>query len=188
MVSVSDLRESLGADRGRSVRRGDMVSPEIEREVVAFLIHEAELLDSGRYREWLSLLTEDVRYFVPVRVTGEVETWEEKDMGYLDEDRSSLEMRVRRLETSYAWAEQPRSRIRHFLSNIRIEMGERPEEVVAKSNLLLVRSRSDNPMGEWLSAERQDVLRRVNGEWKLARRTVLLDHTVLPMQHLSVLF
>lgn len=164
-----------------------MVSPELEREVIAFLLREAELLDEGRYQEWLALLTEDVRYIVPVRVTGEVETEQTVSMNHLDEDRASLELRIRRLETPYAWAERPRSRTRHFLSNIRVSAGEREDEVWVRSNILLIRSRSDDPQAEWISGERQDVLRRVNGEWRLARRVVVLDQSVVPMRNLSTL-
>lgn len=164
-----------------------MISPELEREVTAFLLREAELLDEGRYEEWLALLTEDVRYVVPVRVTGEVETEQTVSMNHLDEDRASLELRIRRLETPYAWAERPRSRTRHFLSNIRVSAGEREDEVWVRSNILLIRSRSDDPQAEWISGERQDVLRRVNGEWRLARRVVVLDQSVVPMRNLSTL-
>ncbi|GBC78621.1 Biphenyl 2,3-dioxygenase subunit beta [bacterium HR08] len=164
-----------------------MISPELEREVVTFLLREAELLDEGRYQEWLALLTEDVRYIVPVQVTGEVETEQEVSMNHLDEDRASLELRIRRLETPYAWAERPRSRTRHFLSNIRVYPGERADEVLVRSNLLLVRSRGDDSQAEWISGERQDLLRRVNGEWRLARRVVVLDHSVVPVRSLSML-
>ena len=34
-----------------------------------FLVREAELLDQRRYREWLELLTDDIVYRMPVRVT-----------------------------------------------------------------------------------------------------------------------
>jgi Ring hydroxylating beta subunit len=37
-----------------------------------------------------------------------------------------------------------------------------------------------------LTAEREDVLRKEVGDWKLARRLVLLDTTVLGMESLSI--
>jgi PAH dioxygenase small subunit len=40
--------------------------------------------------------------------------------------------------------------------------------------------------GQLLAGERHDVLRRVDGELRLARRVVLLDHTVLPMDNLAI--
>ena len=39
------------------------------REVEQFLYHEARLLDERRLHEWLDLLTDDVRYWMPVRTT-----------------------------------------------------------------------------------------------------------------------
>nr|WP_274517315.1 aromatic-ring-hydroxylating dioxygenase subunit beta [Thermus thermophilus] len=43
----------------------------------------------------------------------------------------------------------------------------------------------DRPDFTFLSAERQDLLRRENGGWKLARRLVILDHSTLPTHNLS---
>ncbi len=159
--------------------------------IVDFLYEEAELLDDGRYREWLGLLTDDIRYRVPVRIAKERGT----DVGptgvsdrmyHLDEDRDSLEMRVDRIETGFAWAEDPPSRIRHFVSNVRAKpVPGREDETAVKSSLLVYRSRWDKPGHVLLSGERQDVLRRVDGGWKLASRLVILDSTTLPTLNLS---
>ena len=37
------------------------------QEITDFLYREAELLDERRYREWLDLLADDVRYWMPIR-------------------------------------------------------------------------------------------------------------------------
>jgi ethylbenzene dioxygenase beta subunit len=133
---------------------------------------------------------------VPIRITkerilgggisGVVE-----NMFHMDEDRDSLEMRVERVETGFAWAEEPPSRLRHFITNIRAgEVRETPsgEESDVRSNLLLFRSRWDDPEYVVLSAERRDVLRRVDGEWKLAKRVVILDSATLPTMNISFFF
>jgi ethylbenzene dioxygenase beta subunit len=160
------------------------------------LYQEAELLDEGRYREWLALLAQDVRYQVPVRVTKERGpeggvSGVMEGMYHLDEDYTSLEMRVARLETGFAWAEDPPSRLRHFVTNVRI--GEpRPtpkgEESEVRSNLLIFRSRWDRPDYTLLSAERRDVWRQEEGGWRLARRTVVLDSATLPTHNLAFFF
>ena len=41
------------------------------------------------------------------------------DMGHFDEDLYSLRKRVQRLTTDHAWTEDPPSRTRHFVTNIR---------------------------------------------------------------------
>ncbi|WP_243095600.1 aromatic-ring-hydroxylating dioxygenase subunit beta [Thermus thalpophilus] len=163
------------------------------REILDFLHHEAELLDEGRYRDWLELVTDDIVYQVPIRMTRERSpeggpSGVSDRMFHLDEDRTSLEMRVARLETGFAWAEDPPSRLRHFVTNVRVgqpRSTERGEEVEVRSNLLLFRSRWDKPEFTFLSAERRDVLRREGGRWKLARRLVILDHSTLPTHNLS---
>jgi ethylbenzene dioxygenase beta subunit len=160
--------------------------------ITEFLYQEAELLDEGRYREWLGLLTDDIRYQVPVRVAKErgasqsAVTGIATNMFHLDEDRDSLELRVDRLETGFAWSEEPPSRIRHFVSNVRTEPVEgSPDEVAVRSSVLVYRSRWDRPEHDLLSCERHDLLRRVDGHWRLARRRVLLDNTTLPTLNLS---
>src|SRR5713226_2616557 len=161
---------------------------ELYREVKTTLLLEAELLDDGRLREWLDLLTDNVAYRMPVRVTRQRAAGSEfvENMTHLEEDRHTLELRIRRLEVGPAWAEDPPSRTRHFVSNVRVTPGERDDEVQVKSNPLLYRSRGDSPQHDLLSAERRDVLRRVDGRWKLARRLVLLDQSTVATHNLSM--
>jgi ethylbenzene dioxygenase beta subunit len=167
--------------------------PQADADGIAeFLYREAELLDEGRYREWLDLLTRDVRYQVPVRIAKErgasptAVTGVGTNMFHLDEDRDSLELRVDRLETGFAWAEEPPSRIRHFVSNVRVEPVEgSADEVAVRSSVLIYRSRWDRAGYDLLSGERHDLLRRRDTGWQLARRRVILDNTTLPTLNLS---
>ena len=39
----------------------------LTQEIAAFLYREAELLDERRHEEWLALLAEDIRYWMPMR-------------------------------------------------------------------------------------------------------------------------
>ncbi len=157
-------------------------------EAYSFLMHEAEVLDGHHERDWLELLTDDVEYLMPVRVNrekGEGRGFSEEAF-YFEETRGSLELRVRRFETEFAWAEDPPSRTRHFVTNIRVAPGEEENEIAVKSNLLLYRTRGSEPTNDLLSAERRDILRKEDGQWKLKRREILLDHSVLMTHNLSV--
>ncbi|CAM3483567.1 aromatic-ring-hydroxylating dioxygenase subunit beta [Hydrogenibacillus schlegelii] len=158
-------------------------------EILNFLHHEAHLLDAGKFNAWLELLTDDIRYRVPVRVTREREHGPGiiDHMSHYEEDRYSLEMRIKRLETEAAWAEDPPSRTRHFVTNVRVEPID-DRHVRVYSNLLLFRSRGDSPNFDLLSAERVDVLRRTDGGWKLAAREVVLDVSTVPTHNLAILF
>jgi 3-phenylpropionate/cinnamic acid dioxygenase small subunit len=166
------------------------VSRDVADEVEDFLVREAELLDAGRYNEWLGTTTDDVRYVLPVRVTRERAAPSDilDGMCHIDDDRTMLELRVQRIESEYAWAEDPPSRTRHFVSNIRVRPHDgEAEEVTASSNLLLYRTRSDAAKYDLLSGEREDLLRRVAGEWRLAARTVMLDQTTVLTHNLSMI-
>ncbi|MCW2763454.1 MAG: narAb [Marmoricola sp.] len=161
----------------------------VVREVTDWLYGEAELLDANKYREWLELVAEDLRYVVPLRVTREREA--ETDvivgMNHQDDDWDSMEMRVLRLETEYAWAEDPPSRSRHFVTNVRVQEGETEGEYRVKSSLLLYRTRGDAPIYDLLSGERTDVLRRTDDGLRLANRVVLLDQTTVMTHNLALI-
>jgi len=157
-------------------------------EVLDFLYLEAELLDDRRHREWLSLLTDDVRYVAPVRVTSP-RTLDDStldEMAHFDEDRYSLTKRVERFETEYAGAEEHPSRTRRFVNNVRCWEGDDEGAVLARSSLLLFRSRGDVDGPDLLSARRTDLLRSDGDGFKLARREILLDESVLRTQNLAI--
>jgi len=153
-------------------------------EAEQLLYREARLLDSWQFREWLTLFTDDVRYVIPIRETLQhsPEGLHDESAGvvvhHVDENLAGLELRVRRYETGRAHAEEPRSRSRRFVTNVELLSGI-GEPVTVASNLLLFQGRRDS--SEFLfSAARRDQIRQVDGEWKIAQRTVLLDHTMLP--------
>ena len=82
---------------------------QVSLEITDFLYREALALDERRFRDWLGVLSDDITYEVPVRVTREgLAEWELSPTSRIfDDDRETLEVRVRRLETDFAWAEQP---------------------------------------------------------------------------------
>jgi phthalate 3,4-dioxygenase subunit beta len=152
-----------------------------------FLVEEAALLDAADYHGWLGLLTEDIRYVMPVRVTTARGAGFDSldDMGHFDEDMYSLRKRVQRLDTEHAWTEDPPSRTRHFVSNVRtFAAGE--ADLVVESALLLFRSRGDTREADLLSAGRTDLLRQTDAGLRLARREIKVDESVLRTQNLAV--
>lgn len=159
-------------------------------EVVAFFNREAELLDNGEFRDWQGLLTEDIVYQVPLRVTQKRHTGSGfvPNAWHMTENWGTIDVRINRLYTEYAWGEDPASRTRHFVSNVRVQPAENADELAVQSNLLLYRSAHDSPTPDVISGERHDLLRRVGGEWKLARRVVYLDQTVVSSYNLALFF
>jgi 3-phenylpropionate/cinnamic acid dioxygenase small subunit len=156
-------------------------------ECYEFLSGEAECLDDDRLGDWLQLLTPDIRYEIPIRLTKHRgEDPFSREGWHMKEDFSSLHTRVGRLGTTSAWAEDPPSRTRRLIGTVRCTPSEREDEIDVKSNLLLFRSRGDTTDHVLLAAERRDVLRRTDDGLRLAARTVLLSHTILPVQSLSI--
>ncbi|MDG2114290.1 MAG: 3-phenylpropionate/cinnamic acid dioxygenase subunit beta [Actinomycetota bacterium] len=153
-----------------------------------FLVEEVHLLDCGRFDEWLALVTDDVEYLMPVRVTATNDALEAdvQTMDHFAEDHYSLRLRVERFASKSAWAEDPRSRQRHHVTNVRAFAGGVPDELRVESGVLLFRSRGDQQPSDLLSAGRVDTLRRVEDAWRLARRIVTVDEAVLRTQNLAV--
>ncbi|KKC04300.1 3-phenylpropionate/cinnamic acid dioxygenase subunit beta [Mycobacterium nebraskense] len=160
-----------------------------------FLVDEAYLLDAQQYEAWLETLTDDVRYVMPVRVTtargagSDASAGRGPGMAHFDEDKYSLSQRVARMGTEHAWAEDPPSRLRHFVTNVRTFECDDGAHLLVESAELLFRSRGDVNESALLSCGREDLLRWCGGPektLKLARRNIIADESVLRMQNLAV--
>jgi 3-phenylpropionate/cinnamic acid dioxygenase small subunit len=169
----------------------------LKEEVEAFLYQEAELLDERRYEEWLALFTEDAHYFMPMRRNVPHDEPEREftraglDVNWFDEGKDTLTRRVKQILTGIHWAEEPPSRICHMISNVQVlsamPAGASPTEVTVKSRFLVYRNRVETET-DFLVGKREDLLRRVNGGWKIARRKIVLDQSVLLAKNLTVFF
>jgi biphenyl 2,3-dioxygenase beta subunit len=164
---------------------------ELRLRIEDFLYFEAELLDERKLREWLTLLTDDVRYWMPVRHNHHerpMEIAEELskpgESYYFDDDFESLKIRVERTYAKNAWAESPPSRTRHLITNVRVKKDD-GNEIEVHSNFMLYRTRMESDKDIFVGT-RQDLLRRVNGSFKIARRTIILDQAVLDAKNISV--
>ncbi len=180
-----------------SVASADVARLLLKEELEEFLYREAELLDERRYEEWLGLFTEDARYWMPMRRNvprDELErefTREGADVNWFDEGKETLTRRVKQILTGVHWAEEPASRICHMVSNVQIVTaslaGPTPAEVAVKSRFLVYRNRVETET-DLLVGKREDLLRRVDGGWRIARRKIVLDQSVLLVKNLTFFF
>lgn len=157
------------------------LSYDLHREVEGFLFREAQLLDEGRFDEWLTLLADDVRYWVPTRQTTstpEMSVSGDLDLPLIDDDKAFLKARIQRLHSGLAHAETPPSRTRRFLTNIDIQK-ETDNECEIACNLLVYQTRLERTEAVYVG-RREDRLRKGNGSWLVARRKIVLDQTLLP--------
>jgi 3-phenylpropionate/cinnamic acid dioxygenase small subunit len=169
----------------------------LERELENFLYAEADLLDNRRYEEWLDILAEDIRYWMPLRRNfkfgqeSQENSRELEELAWFDENKTTLSLRVKQIMTGIHWAEEPPSRISHFVTNIRIVEAapsiRKPTEVKLSSRFLVYRNRLQDET-DILAGKREDVLRRQNEQWKIARRNIFLDQNVLLSKSLTFFF
>ena len=170
----------------------DLAGLLLRHEVQDFLYREAELLDERRYEEWLELFTDDARYFMPMRRNvphDEPErefTREGLDVNWFDEGKDTLARRVQQIRTGIHWAEEPPSRICHMVSNVQI-LHASPTEIGVKSRFLVYRNRVETET-DVLVGKREDLLRRANGSFRIARRKIVLDQSVLLAKNLTFFF
>jgi len=164
---------------------------ELRHRIEDFLYLEAELLDDRKLRDWLDLLTDDVRYWMPIRHNtlerpdDVAEELAKPGEGfYFDDDKKSLSIRVERVYLKNAWAEMPPSRTRHLISNVRIKTDD-GSEIEVHSNFLVYRTRMETDQDIFVGT-RQDILRRIGAGFKIAKRTIILDQAVLAAKNISV--
>lgn len=169
----------------------------LQRELEDFLYAEADLLDNRRYLEWLDLLAEDIRYWMPLRRNfrygdeSRENSRELEDLAWFDENKTTLTLRVKQIMTGIHWAEEPPSRISHFVTNVRIveanPSAAEPVEVKLSSRFLIYRNRLQDET-DMLAGKREDTLRHEKGQWKIARRNIFLDQNVLLAKSLTFFF
>jgi biphenyl 2,3-dioxygenase subunit beta len=166
---------------------------ELRHRVEDFLYLEAELLDDRKLREWLDLFTDDVRYWMPIRHNPlerpqdlSEELAQPGEGYYFDDNKKTLRIRVERVYAKNAWAEVPPSRTRHLISNFRIKR-DHGVEVEVHSNFIVYRTRMEADQDMFVGT-RQDLLRRTDGGFKIAKRTIILDQAVLSAKNISVFF
>jgi 3-phenylpropionate/cinnamic acid dioxygenase small subunit len=154
------------------------VNWELKRELEDFLSREAHILDEHRLEDWLDLFTEDAEYLVPLReyLQGDV-----APAGHpvIRDDKQMLTVRVRKDATGFSHVETPVSMTCHLISNVVVEEGPDPDEVELLSAFTVRQARKLRDEA-WWAGRRRDLMRRVDGGWKIARREVHLDATVLP--------
>jgi 3-phenylpropionate/cinnamic acid dioxygenase small subunit len=105
---------------------------------------------------------------------------------YHDDWRSVMGRIMRLTATKSAWAEDPPSRTRRFVSNVQVETTANPDEYAVVSYLFVTRSRFNFPDFDFISAERRDLLRRDGESFKLARREIILDQAVIGTPNLAI--
>ncbi|WP_217562260.1 aromatic-ring-hydroxylating dioxygenase subunit beta [Streptomyces sp. GbtcB6] len=162
-------------------------SPEVLWPAVESIYrHEIRMLQRGDYLDWLSFFAPEFRYRMPVVRSTDARAdmvAAQGELGYYDENRDTMELRVGKLASSNAWSEVPPSRLRYFVQILDLTVDN--SEVVAVSNVLAFRARNESQENRYYG-ERTDRFIEVNGQLKIADRTVVLDQVRLAAENLNV--
>lgn len=187
---IGSSRSQLGGHASKTTKVGRSLPFDDPRHLSAhrWIVDETYILDEQRYQDWLALLADDIHYYMPVKVTTALGAGYDTapGMAHFDENKYSLSRRVARFETEHAWTEDPPSRLRHFVTNVRTFATDQAEELVVESATLLFRSRGDVNEPAIVSAGRRDLLRANGDSWLLARRHLAVDESVLRTQNLAI--
>jgi benzoate/toluate 1,2-dioxygenase subunit beta len=146
-----------------------------------FLFHEARLLDTQRYEEWLELFTEDATYWVPLE-QGQQDPFETSSI--IHDDRTLLGLRVKQLRHPRAHARTPLARTVHQVSNILVEKNS-PADVVVMSALSVIEFRNEKQRLYGALVEHR--LRRNGDAFLIAHKRVDLVNSEGELDGISIL-
>lgn len=148
-----------------------MAEPDAPVEAVAqFLYREARLLDTHAYRDWEALWTDDGVYWVPARHDSDPA----EDVALVYADRAGIARRIARMQSSAMYAADPRPQLARIVGNIEIAPHEDRVRVHSTFNLTEHRTRSAHTWLRTWAGRCEHHLRAVDGQWRLARKTVYL--------------
>lgn len=163
----------------------------LQYRVEQFLYHEAALLDGRQFEEWLTLFTPDISYWMPIRRIKTVEDLDQQftargDIALFDDEYDTLEKRVKKATGGFNWSEEPPSRTRYLITNVRI-VAKDADTLEVHSNFHLHRSRQEDDMDDFIG-HREDLLVTDGDSFRIKRRHIFLEQTVIQAANMAILF
>ncbi|MCA2011557.1 3-phenylpropionate/cinnamic acid dioxygenase subunit beta [Pararhodobacter sp. CCB-MM2] len=170
----------------------------LRAEIEEFFYDEAECLDTRRFEEWLGMLHEDLRYFMPMRHNVKFGQHDEREnsredygISWFNEDKWTVSKRVEQILTGVHYAEEPLSRTTHMITNVQVQTAlpsvEAADEITTSCRFLTYLNRVEYET-YFFVGKRYDRLKKVGGEWKVLHRRIILDQNVLQAKNLSTFF
>ncbi len=172
--------------------------------VEQFYYREARLLDERRLQQWLALADESIEYSMPTRFVPQPDPSLQDTEAFLSVEREldravggkgspirhdnfmGIFARTFRGYKTNGWSESPAPRTRRTISNVEVNPLDNGE-VQAYSNFMMFYSHlgKDNHI---ITGGRRDVLREVDGDFKLLKREVIIDMDIITVPTLALIF
>ncbi len=153
-------------------------------QVEDLLYREADLLDQWRLDEWLSLFTADAHYFVPPSDVDGDTADPDKSLFYVMDDHIRMRERVIRLSKIGAHSEHPHSKVRHLVTNVRVES----DGALIRSRASFIVSRAKDITHDLFVGHYLHEIVECEGALKIAKKTCVLDMEALrPHARISII-
>jgi benzoate/toluate 1,2-dioxygenase subunit beta len=158
------------------------VDADLLRGIEQFLFREARLADEGDYDGWEALWTDDGVYWIPAN-GDDIDP--DRQMSIVYDNRSRIALRVRQLKHDKRHSQNPRSRLRRLLANIEVLDDDADGDSIVGANFIVYESRE---RGTTIWGGRNEYrLRQVDGQWRMARKKVMLVDNDRPLSTLAFL-
>ena len=165
-----------------------MSEAELQREVERFVYREGYLQDRHEYDAWEALWTDDGVYWIPAN-GDDIDP--EREMSIIYDNRSRIALRIRQLHTGRRLAQEPKSSLVRVISNIEVvnaaakNENAATREIHVRANAIIFEStaRRDTVWG----TRCEYVLRRIDGNLKMARKKVMLVNNAKALPTLAFL-
>jgi p-cumate 2,3-dioxygenase beta subunit len=149
-------------------------APPTRDQVEEFLYLEAELIDDWRLPEWSDLYTEDGRYDVTsLDCDDPVNSSARNSLFLLADDKERLASRAKRLMKKTAHAEFPHSKVRHIISNVRME-STADGNVRVRANFVVYRTKDDNT-SQYMGQTHYVLVPQQAGGFRIKHKRCILD-------------
>lgn len=146
--------------------RESETSASLQHRVEQFLFHQAELLDSRCWQEYIDLFADDGLYWMPV--TADQRDWLDTPSIFI-EDKPMMEVRKGRVIHPNAWSQAPLWGTSHLVGNVVIE-SQTESKVCVRSRFQMLELRRDEQ--RQFAGSYRHTLVHVNGDLKIAIQRV----------------
>jgi p-cumate 2,3-dioxygenase subunit beta len=143
-------------------------------QVEEFLYQEAELIDDWRLPEWSDLYTDDARYDVTsLDCNDPINSSSRDSLFLLADDKERLTSRAKRLMKKTAHAEFPHSKVRHIISNVRLEPNANGE-IKVRANFVVYRTKEDTT-SQYMGQSHYVLVPQEAGGFRIKHKRCILD-------------
>lgn len=172
--------------------------------VEQFYYKEARLLDERCLQQWFAMVDEAVEYSMPSRFVPQPDPTLQDTEEFLsverELDRECAPLRSDTYLGTFArtfrgykingWSESPAPRTRRFISNVEVTpLEDNQYQAYSYFNMFyshsVIRNGADN---HTFTGRRRDILKEVDGEFKLLKREVVLDMDLITVPTLALIF